>query len=295
MQPPRQPHFFTVDVEEHFQVSVFEGLIPREEWGNQPSRVVPNTVRVLEMLEHRDQSGTFFVLGWVAEKYPALVRRILEGGHEVASHGYAHRRVSQLTPEEFRHDIRIAKDVIEQAGGRTVLGYRAPSFSISPGMEWAFDVLLEEGYVYDSSLFPIHRPGYGYPGAPHIPHMITCASGHLYEFPLMTTRFAGLRVPAAGGAYFRHFPYSLTSRALREHSCARQPGMFYIHPWELDVNQPRIRASTFTTVRHYGGLRKVAPRLERMLDEFDFCSVEERLPDISRRGDGGGFMQVPGL
>jgi polysaccharide deacetylase family protein (PEP-CTERM system associated) len=288
------PHFFTVDVEEHFQVSAFDGVLAREDWSSQPSRVVPNTEKLLDLLARHSSHGTFFVLGWVAEKHPGLVRRIVDAGHEVGSHGYSHRRVPDLTPEEFRHDIRLAKQIIEDAAGRAVLGYRAPSFSIRPGFEWAFEVLLEEGYVYDSSLFPIRRPGYGYPASPPLPHMIQTASGHLCEFPMMTTVMSGVRLPAAGGAYFRHLPYALAQRALREHENAHVPGMFYIHPWEIDPEQPRIRASLLTTLRHYRGLRRTMPRLERLAAEFSFCSVESRLPDISKRAEWGGMMQIPG-
>ena len=285
MKSSLQPHFFTVDVEEHFQVAAFARFISREDWGVLPSRVVRNTELLLELLASEGATATFFMLGWVAEKYPQLVRRILELGHEVASHGYSHRRVSELTPEEFRHDVRLAKQIIEDAGGTTVLGFRAPNFSIAPGMEWALDILIEEGHVYDSSLFPILRPGYGYPEAPPIPHVIQTQSGQICEFPLLTTVIAGVRVPAAGGAYFRHLPYSLVQRALREHERTQLPGMFYIHPWEVDVDQPRIRASTFASVRHYRGLKKTLPRLRRLTREFSFCSVEKRLPDISRRLD----------
>ncbi len=295
MQSRGQPHFFTVDVEEHFQVSAFDGIISREDWSSIPSRVVANTQRVLDLLSRNGSTGTFFILGWVAEKYPELVRRVVDAGHEPASHGYSHRKVTDLTQEEFRHDVRIAKQIIEDAAGRPVLGYRAPSFSIAPGVEWAFDILIEEGHVYDSSLFPIRRPGYGYPGAPPIPHVIQGAAGHICEFPLLTTLFAGVRLPAAGGAYFRHFPYALTRRALREHDRAQLPGMFYIHPWELDPEQPRIHASTLAKIRHYRGLGKTLPRLERLTREFAFCSVETRLPDISRRADSSGAVQIPKL
>lgn len=288
-----QPHFFTVDVEEHFQVSAFDGIVSREAWSSMPSRVVVNTEKILDLLERNRMTGTFFILGWVAEKYPALVRRVVDAGHEPASHGYSHRKVNDLTPEEFRHDVRIAKQIIEDAAGRAVLGYRAPSFSISPGFEWAFDILTEEGHLYDSSLFPIRRPGYGNPESPPIPHVIQTRTGHICEFPLLTTVLASMRLPAAGGAYFRHLPYALTRRALKEHDRSQLPGMFYIHPWELDPEQPRIPASMLTKVRHYRGLARTLPRLERLLREFSFCSVETRLPDIARRADDGELMQIP--
>jgi polysaccharide deacetylase family protein (PEP-CTERM system associated) len=293
MQASLFSHFFTVDVEEHFQVSAFDGVVSREDWSALPSRVVRNTELILELLGRRGATGTFFMLGWVAERHPQLVRRVQEAGHEAASHGYSHRRVGEFTVEEFRHDVRLAKQIIENAGSKPVLGYRAPNFSIAPGMEWALEILVEEGHVYDSSLFPIHRPGYGYPKAPPIPHVVETAAGYICEFPLLTYMFSGVRFPAAGGAYFRHFPYSLTQRALREHERTHMPGMFYIHPWELDPDQPRIRCSMLTRVRHYRGLRNTVPRLERLLTEFHFCSVESRLPDITRRAEPGGMLYAP--
>ena len=270
-------HIFTVDVEEYFQVSAFERLVSRADWEALPSRVERSTDMLLDLLARRGMTGTFFTLGWIADKHPAVVRRIADAGHEVASHGWWHRRVTSLTHEEFRRDVRSSKEILEDVSGQPVFGFRAPSFSITPGTEWAFDILLEEGYRYDSSLFPIQRPGYGYPSAPPIPHLIQQPAGTLYELPMATVRYAGLRIPAAGGAYFRHFPYALVRRAFREHTASGIPALFYIHPWEVDPDQPRLRASWLTRVRHYGGLRKTLPRLERLLSEFRFTSAVDSL------------------
>ena len=266
-------HLFTVDVEEHFHVNAFDRLVSPSDWDRLPSRVEANVDGLLDLLARRNAVGTFFVLGWVARKQPGIVRRIAEAGHEVASHSFWHRRVGTLSPADFREDVRVSKAAIEDAAGRPVFGFRAPSFSIVPGTEWAFDVLLEEGYRYDSSIFPIRRPGYGYPEAPTHAYGIRRPAGVLLEIPLATTTVAGLRLPAAGGGYLRHLPIGLIQRALREHSGRRAPAMFYIHPWEIDPEQPRLAVSFLTRVRHYRGLAKTLPRLERLLDEFRFTSV----------------------
>jgi polysaccharide deacetylase family protein (PEP-CTERM system associated) len=268
-------HIFSVDVEEYFQVHAFEGLVPPEKWGAYPSRLASVTDRLLEMLDRHNATGTFFVLGWVAERYAPIVRKIAAAGHEIASHGWWHRRITDMTPEEFRQDIRSSKQALEHLISQPVMGYRAPSFSLTPGHEWAFDVLLEEGYRYDSSLFPIRRSGYGYPDSPPVPHYIQRPGGVLLEFPLSTTYWRGIRLPAAGGGYFRLLPYALTRRAFREHTNAGIPGTFYIHPWELDPQQPRIARSWLTRVRHYGGLASTESRLELLLSEFSFTSVAQ--------------------
>jgi polysaccharide deacetylase family protein (PEP-CTERM system associated) len=276
---PSPAHLFSVDVEEHFQVSAFDRTLSREEWGRQPSRVERNTDVLLELLGRHDAHATFFTLGWVAERQPALLRRIVAGGHELASHGWWHRRLTTLTPDEFREEARRSKAVLESLGGREVTGFRAPSFSIVPGGEWAFDVLLEEGYRYDSSLFPIRRPDYGYPDAPPVPHRIQRPSGTLLEIPLATLEVLGLRLPAAGGGYLRQLPLGLVQRSFRGMGARGVPGMFYIHPWEVDPEQPRLPVGLLTRLRHYGGLERTLPRLERLLGEFRFTSVERWLAE----------------
>lgn len=277
--PMRSPvaNIFTVDVEEYFQVGAFERTVSRRDWDSYPSRLEYTVDLLLDLLARHGALGTFFTLGWVAERYPHVVRRIHDGGHEVASHGYWHRRVDTLTPREFRDDVRASRAVLEHACGAPVFGFRAPNFSIRPGGEWAFDVLLEEGYRYDSSLFPIRRPDYGYPSAPPVPHLLHRNGGTLCELPLATTSMRGVRVPAAGGAYLRHFPYGVIRRAMREHTESGVPATFYIHPWELDPEQPRLPVKWHTRVRHYGGLSRTLPRLERLLGEFRFTSAARSL------------------
>ena len=271
-------HFFTVDVEEHFQVSAFEGVVCRDDWSRLESRVGRNVDVLLEILARHGVCGTFFTLGWIAEHRPEVVRTIAAAGHEVASHGYGHQRLTRLTPAEFRDDVRRAKRLLEDVAGTEVVGYRAPSFSIVPGGEWAFDVLIEEGYRYDSSLFPVRRSRfYGYPGTPTVPHWINRPSGKLLELPMAVLRLWGQNIPAAGGAYLRILPYWVTSRALNELGRRGVQGMFYLHPWELDPEQPRIRGSLTSRLRHYTGLRRTEPRIEGLLRAFPFTAVADQL------------------
>ncbi|MEO8031333.1 MAG: XrtA system polysaccharide deacetylase [Gemmatimonadota bacterium] len=284
-QPPAV-HLFTVDVEEHFQVVALEPWVHRDSWDSQPSRVARNVDLLLDLMAARAAFGTFFILGWVADRHPEVVRRIAAAGHEIASHGWWHRRVTTLSPDQFRTEVRDSKALLESVSGQPVSGYRAPSFSIIPGHEWAFDVLLEEGYRYDSSLFPIRRPDYGYPSAPPDPHYLLRPSGALLEIPLATTMIGGIRVPAAGGGYFRQLPYALTERALREHGARGAAAMFYIHPWEVDPGQPRFNTGLLTRIRHYRGLSRTLPRLERLLSQFQFTSVA-RHPGLSPRQESG--------
>jgi polysaccharide deacetylase family protein (PEP-CTERM system associated) len=268
-----RPHHFTVDVEEHYQVSAFEPYLPREQWDGMESRVAANVARLLDLLAAHGARGTFFILGCVAERHPDIVTAIARGGHEVASHGWDHRRVTQQTPEEFRASVRRTKAALEDMTGMPVLGFRAPSFSIVTGREWALDILVEEGYRYDSSLFPVRRPGYGYAAGGREPYWLDRPAGRLAEVPPATLRLAGVNLPAAGGAYFRLLPYALVRSALK--SCERRgvPATFYIHPWETDPDQPRLTVPRLTRVRHYGGLRRTVPRLQRLLEEFRFTSI----------------------
>ncbi|HJS48176.1 MAG TPA: DUF3473 domain-containing protein, partial [Gemmatimonadales bacterium] len=235
-----------------------------------------STDRVLGLLARHGAHGTFFTLGWVAERHPALVRRIAEAGHEVASHGWWHRKVTTLAPAAFLEDLRASKAALEAASGQRVLGFRAPSFSIRPGMDWAFDALLEAGYEYDSSLFPIRRPDYGWPGCPPGPHWMERPVGRLLELPLATTSIAGLRLPAAGGGYLRQLPPALVAGACRAFAERGEAGMFYIHPWELDPGQPRLELPWLTRMRHYRGLARTEARLDRLLAGFPFTSVARR-------------------
>lgn len=279
---PAVKHIFSVDVEEYFQVNAFDGAIARSSWHRFPSRLAIGVDRILELLDRHGAHGTFFVLGWTAARNTALVRRIADAGHEVASHGWSHRRVTTLTPSEFRTELRDSKHVLEDLSGGAVEGFRAPSFSIGPRNAWAFDVLIEEGFRYDSSVFPIRRPGYGVPGAPHVPYVVQCAAGRLLELPLSTLALGPLRLPAAGGGYLRHLPYVVTSRALRASQRCRIPAMTYVHPWELDPDQPRLPVSFLARLRHYRGLSRTLPRLERLMREFRFTSVRRStFPELS--------------
>lgn len=266
-------HFFTVDVEEHFQVSAFDDVVSRDDWARLPGRLDRTIPVLLERLDRFGAKATFFVLGWVGRHRAGVVREIVRAGHEIASHGFWHGRVNRMSPDELRGDLRASKEVLENLTGTPILGYRAPSFSIVPGTEWVFDVLLEEGFRYDSSLFPVRRRGYGYPDSPREPHVIRRASGELLEFPLATTSLAGVAIPAAGGGYLRHFPLWVIERAFREAGARAVPATFYVHPWEIDPQQPRMPVGAVTRLRHYRGLSKTLGRIDRLLGEFRFTSI----------------------
>ncbi len=276
-------HHFTIDVEEYFQVSALEPYVARSDWDRYPSRVATQMERLLALLARHNARATCFVVGWVAERHPDLIRTIARAGHEIASHGWDHARVTTLTPVQFRHSVRSSKRVLEDIAGTPVVGFRAPSFSIVAGREWALDILLEEGYGYDSSLFPIRRPGYGYPTGRSDPHFLERSAGRLAEIPPATLRWAGMRLPAAGGGYFRLLPYGVVRAALRQCERRHVPGTFYIHPWEIDPDQPRVDVSWLTRARHYRGLRGTVPRLERLLTEFRFVPIRETMLALRRR------------
>lgn len=266
-------HVFTVDVEEHFHVHALEGVVDRSGWSDHPSRVEASTDRLLELLDGAGARGTFFILGWVARRHPAVVRRIAGAGHEVASHGMNHRRVRELGREGFRRDVRTSRAVLQDITGTTVRGYRAPSFSIRDGQEWALEVLVEEGYAYDASRMPVRRPSLTGPSQPVEAHTVETRAGPILEVPITPVQKAGVTLPAGGGAYFRHLPYALTRAALRTAEERGSPGVFYLHPWELDPEQPRLPVRPITRLRHYGGLSRTAARLRRLLGEFSFESV----------------------
>jgi polysaccharide deacetylase family protein (PEP-CTERM system associated) len=268
---------FTVDVEEHFQVSAFEKAVDRRRWDEFPSRVVANTRRMLELLDRYSVRGTFFVLAWVAERNQKLVREIEAAGHEIASHGYWHRIVYGQTPEEFRADIRRGRDVLQDIVGHRITAYRAPSFSITRRSTWAIEILAEEGFEIDSSIFPIYHDRYGIPDAPLEPHRIDTRSGPLWEFPPSVAQVAGLRVPVGGGGYFRIYPFALSAALLRRiHRRDRRSFMFYIHPWEIDPEQPRVAVnSRLSRFRHYFNLRGTEARLAKLFERFRFAPVGE--------------------
>ncbi len=273
MTPSAHQHHFTVDVEEHFQVLALAPYVPRDAWDRLESRVERSVARLLELLAAHSATGTFFTLGWVAERHPDMVKAIANAGHELASHGHDHRRVTEQTPAAFRDSVRRTKAILESLSGKACLGFRAPSYSIVEGCEWALDVLLEEGYRYDSSLFPVRRPGYGYASGARDPHWIARPSGRLLEVPPATLRRLGVNLPAAGGAYFRLLPYGLVRSALRDAEQRRVSATFYVHPWEFDADQPRFDVNAVTRLRHYGGLARTWGRLDRLLGEFSFVSI----------------------
>ena len=271
----------TVDVEDYFHVSALAPHIPRSDWARLPCRVERNTERILETLEEGGARATFFVLGWVAERYPALVRRIVDGGHELASHGYGHQRVCDLSEKEFRDDARRARELLEQTGGVPVHGYRAPSFSIGKLTPWAHRVLRDTGHRYSSSLYPVRHDHYGDPLAPRFPHAADAAG--VTELPMTTVRLFGRNWPAAGGGYFRLLPYQLSRRCLQRVNAAdNRPCIFYLHPWEIDPHQPRQRGLPVKTrLRHYLNLRRTEPRLRRLLGDFHWDRLDRVFPEAA--------------
>jgi polysaccharide deacetylase family protein (PEP-CTERM system associated) len=263
----------TVDVEDYFQVSAFARHIPRTSWEATPCRVERNVDLVLELLHDGGARATFFTLGWIAERYPQLVRRIVAEGHELASHGYGHHRASEQTPEQFRADIQLAKVVLEDIAGAAVRGYRAPSFSIGPQNQWAFDCIAESGYSYSSSLYPIRHDHYGVPDAPRFAHRVR---DDLIEVPVTTVRLMNNNYPAGGGGYFRLLPYAVSRWSIkRVNTVDRRAAMFYFHPWELDPDQPRVPGTTAKTrIRHYLNLHRMEQRLRRLLKDFHWDTVD---------------------
>ena len=236
----------TIDVEDYFQVSGFERHVDRRDWDRYESRVVPNTYRLLSLLEEQQTQGTFFVLGWVAERFPELVRDIHRAGHEIGSHSYWHRLIYQLTPDEFRADLVHSRDVLEQITGEPVTAYRAPSFSITKDSLWALEILVEEGFDSDSSIYPIYHDRYGIPDAQPALHRLATKAGELWEFPASVLRVGRMNLPISGGGYFRLYPLPFTIRALRKvNRQLQRPFVFYAHPWEIDPTQPRLRVGSW--------------------------------------------------
>lgn len=277
-QPASIVNAMTIDVEDYFQVSAFDDVVRRDEWDSRPSRVVANTTRLLQLFDRHSVKGTFFILGWVADRFPGLVRDIAAAGHEVASHGYGHRIVYTQTPDEFREDVRRAKRTLEDASGEQVAGYRAPSFSITKQSLWALDVLVEEGHRYDASIFPIRHDRYGIPDAPRHRHVLTREAGALTEVPGSTVRMGAMNVPVAGGGYFRILPYWWTRWGInRLNRHESQPAVFYLHPWEIDPDQPRLDAGRLSRFRHYRNLDKAEGRLQRLLTDFQFGRLKDVL------------------
>ena len=272
---------FSTDVEDYFQAEALRGFFPRDTWAAQEDRAVANTERVLALLDETGARGTFFVLGWIAERHPDLVRRIAAAGHEVASHGTDHELITRQTPEEFREDARRARVLLQDLSGQEVIGYRAPSYTVVRDTRWALDILAELGYRYDSSIFPIRRRRYGIPGAPRWPHRLALPSGRaLAEFPLPTVRALGVNLPATGGAYLRLLPYGFQLRALRSMLAAGRPFVVNVHPWELDPEQPRLPVGMRTRWTHYHNLHRTRERLSGLLGLTTYRTQREILADL---------------
>jgi polysaccharide deacetylase family protein (PEP-CTERM system associated) len=276
----------SVDVEDYFQVQAFSDNIERSSWDERESRVEANTDKVLQLFDDASVSATFFTLGWVAERYPQLIRRIVDQGHELGSHGYAHFRVDEQTPEEFRSDIKHTKQLLEDTAGSEIQGYRAATFSIGAKNLWAFEVLREEGYLYSSSINPIQHDFYGMPDAPRFGFQPEGPEG-INEFPITTVRFGNRNFPCGGGGFFRLLPYVVYRSALRRvNTHDQQPCIFYFHPWEIDPNQPRIPQTSFKTrFRHYLNLKRTAPRLRALTKDFLWDRMDRIFldPDINAK------------
>jgi polysaccharide deacetylase family protein (PEP-CTERM system associated) len=281
----------TVDVEDYYHVSAFENCVRRDQWDHLESRVVASTHTILRMLERAEVRSTFFVLGWVAERHPHLVRSIYAAGHEIGCHSYWHHLIYEQTPAEFRYDLVRARNVLEDIVSTPVVCYRAPSFSITHRSLWALDILIDEGFTLDSSIYPTHHDRYGIAGAPLGPHRIVRSGGAIDEFPPPVLRWAGYPFPVGGGGYFRLYPYWLTRRGLRAINAEGRPASVYLHPWELDPEQPRLWPGIARAIRHYVNLRRTKERLGRLLKDFNLgtlseafaraCGSEERCWDLA--------------
>jgi polysaccharide deacetylase family protein (PEP-CTERM system associated) len=278
---------FTVDLEDYYHVSAFANHVDMDQWGARASRVEANTGKLLDLLDAAQRKATFFVLGWVAQRDPKLIRHIAERGHEIACHSLEHRLVYSMSPADFREDTRRAVCLLEDAGGTAVRGYRAPSFSITAKSLWAFEILAELGFTYDSSVFPVRHINYGMPEAPRKPYCIDTPSGVLVEFPMPTLEMAGRRSPLAGGAYLRLLPYWYTQwgiHFLNNHE--QQSVCIYVHPWELDPEQPRMNGNLTSRLRHYIGLRGTQKKIASLLRDFEFCPLGLMVAEYLARSNG---------
>jgi len=284
MLAPAITNALTIDVEDYFQVSAFAPYIRRQDWERCECRVEGNVARILEMLAERDVKATFFTLGWVAERYPQLVRSIVDAGHELASHGYGHERASDLDRAAFRADVERAKKLLEDLSGRPVQGYRAPSFSIGKANLWAFETLAAAGYRYSSSIYPIRHDHYGMPDAPRFAHRVDAG---LLEIPVTTLRLMNRNLPSSGGGYFRLLPYGLSRWMLRRvNEGDREPAIFYFHPWEIDAGQPRIAGiDAKTRFRHYVNIDRTENRLRQLLQDFRWGRMDQIF--LGRAGAAG--------
>jgi len=300
----RTTNLLTIDVEDYFQVHAFSGVIRADHWKDFELRVQRNTHKILEILDQENTKATFFVLGWIAERLPELVKTLDREGHEVASHGYGHQHIGKQTPEEFRADLRRSKDILQEITGKPVFGYRAPTYSITNRTLWALPILREEGFRYDSSIFPIRHDYYGIPAAPltsfkiGLDHAklgrfsdlriepapftpagpVPLRDGDLLEIPVTTLRLYGLNIPLAGGGYFRLFPYWFVKWGLRRINEEGKVFVFYFHPWEVDPDQPRVPGIPYRSrFRHYTNLDKTQRRLEKLVRDFSFVPIASRI------------------
>lgn len=271
----------TVDVEDYFHVSAFAKSINRKDWDKHPLRVEKNTRRLLDLFDEAQVKGTFFVLGWVADRNKGLIKEIAERGHEIASHGYSHQLIYNQTQDVFREETIRSKSLLEDIVQVPVRGYRAASYSITRDSLWALDILAEAGFEYDSSIFPVRHDRYGIPGAKEIPHILKTPQGHsLVEFPLSIAKIFNYKLPVSGGGYFRLYPYLLTRAGLRQVNSRQQPFIFYLHPWEIDTDQPKIEAGWFSRFRHYNNLEKCESRLQRLMQDFQFGTAWQVLENL---------------
>ncbi len=272
-------NYLTIDVEDYFQVAAFEDIIQPESWGYMDFRAQKNTDCILNILDEHQIKATFFIVGWIAEKCPGLVKKIAATGHEIGCHSFWHRKIYDLSPEEFREDTKLAKETLEDIIGWRIKGYRAPSYSITKKSLWALDVLEELGFAYDSSIFPIYHDNYGIPDAPRFEYKLP--ERDMTEYPISTSIFWGRKIPVAGGGYFRIFPYWFTKMALKKiNQEEKQPFVFYLHPWEIDPQQPRMKnAKLFSRFRHYNNLNKTHDRFQRLLRDFSFRPFDSRFVD----------------
>jgi polysaccharide deacetylase family protein (PEP-CTERM system associated) len=279
---PPMLNVLSIDVEDWYQVAALAPTVPRDSWATREGRVERSVERLLELLARRSLRATFFVLGWTAERHPRLVPGIVAAGHEIGSHGWSHRNIYEQSPAEFREETLRSRRLLQDQSGQPVTGYRAASFSVTAASLWALDVLIDAGFDYDSSVFPIRHDRYGLPGASTTPGRIAAPSGRtLVEFPMSTAHWLGQRVPVCGGGYFRILPYGLVRRGLRQINAGQgQPFCFYLHPWEIDPGQPGVPAGAVSRFRHYTGLERCERRLERLLGEFRFGTMREVLADL---------------
>ncbi|WP_144392677.1 XrtA system polysaccharide deacetylase [Pleionea sediminis] len=274
-------NILSIDVEDYFQVAALAETIHTDEWEKIPTRVENNTLRLLDIFDEYNVKVTHFILGWVAERYPELIKEIHRRGHEVASHGYSHQLIYEQSPEVFKDETFRSKAILEDLCGEEVLGYRAASYSITKKSLWALDILAEVGFTYDSSIFPIVHDRYGIPNAPTQPHLVKTPNGStILEYPLSTIKAFGQTIPIAGGGYFRLYPYWLSRMIYRRQRRKNESFVFYLHPWEIDPEQPKVEVSWFSKFRHYNNLQHCETRLRKLLNEFKFGTMKEKLESL---------------